>query len=37
MHRDAKFFIDEEAASLLKNVDFYKAVYADSDLRSLEP
>ena len=37
MHRDAKFFIDEDAASLLKNVDFYKAVYADSDLRSLEP
>lgn len=37
MHRDAKFFIDEEAASLLKNIDFYKAVYADSDLRSLEP
>ncbi len=36
MHRDAKFFIDEDAASLLKNVDFYKAVYADSDLRSLE-
>ena len=36
MHRDAKFFIDEDAASLLKNVDFYKAVYADSELRSLE-
>lgn len=36
MHRDAKFFIDEDAASLLKNVDFYKAVYADSDLRELE-
>ena len=36
MHRDAKFFVDEDAASLLKNADFYKAVYADSDLRSLE-
>jgi len=36
MHRDAKFFIDEDAASLLKHVDFYKAVYADSDLRALE-
>ncbi len=37
MHRDAKFFIDEDAASLLKNIDFYKAVYADSELRALEP
>ena len=36
MHRDAKFFIDEDAASMLKHADFYKAVYADSDLRSLE-
>lgn len=36
LHRDAKVFIDEEAASLLKNIDFYRAVYADSDLRSLE-
>jgi glucosamine-6-phosphate deaminase len=36
LHRDAKFFIDEEAASLLKHTDFYKAVYADSDLRELE-
>lgn len=36
MHRDAKFFIDEDAASMLKHADFYKAVYADSDLRALE-
>ena len=36
MHRDAKFFIDEEAASMLKHADFYKAVYADSDLKALE-
>ena len=36
MHRDAKFFIDEDAASMLKHADFYKAVYADSDLKSLE-
>lgn len=36
MHRNAIFFIDEDAASMLKNVDFYKAVYADSDLRKLE-
>ena len=35
-HPDAKVFIDEDAASLLKNIDFYKAVYADSDLRALE-
>ena len=38
MHRDAKFFIDEDAASMLnpKNIDFFKAVYADSDLKALE-
>ena len=36
MHRDAKVFIDEEAASLLKHIDFYRAVYADSPLRALE-
>ena len=36
MHRDAKVFIDEEASSLLKNIDFYRAVYADSPLRALE-
>ena len=36
LHRDAKVFIDEDAASLLKYSDFYRAVYADSDLRTLE-
>ena len=36
MHRNAIFIVDEDAASMLKNVDFYKAVYADSDLRKLE-
>ena len=36
LHRDAKVFIDEDAASLLKHQDFYRAVYADSPLRALE-